>query len=190
MNNSSNRREQIDRCLEAIRGGNSEALNELMPVVYDELRRQAHNMLRHERQGHTLQTTALVHEAYMNLVGSSSRDWENREHFFNVAAKVMRNILVSHARKRCRLKRGGGRLPEAIEPDELPDINKDEVMIRLDDTLNQLRRVDKRQADIVENRFFAGLTNEEIAKLMNISETTVKREWRHAQTWLLREMKQ
>lgn len=80
-------------------------------------------------------------------------------------------------------------MPEAIEPDELPDINKDEVLIRLDDTLNQLRRVDKRQADIVENRFFAGLTNEEIAKLMNISETTVKREWRHAQTWLLREMK-
>ena len=80
-------------------------------------------------------------------------------------------------------------MPEAIEPDDLPDINKDEVLIRLDETLNQLRRVDKRQADIVENRFFAGLTNEEIAKLMNISETTVKREWRHAQTWLLREMK-
>ena len=189
MNNSSNRREQIDRYLEAIRGGNSEAVQDLVPLIYDELRRQAHRMLRRERQGHTLQTTALVHEAYVKLVGSPSRDWENREHFFNVAAKVMRNILVSHARRRCCSKRGGGDMPADIELDDVPNTNKPEVLIRLDDSLNQLQIVNKRQADIVESRFFAGLTNEEIAKLMNISETTVKREWRHAKTWLLRELK-
>lgn len=189
MNNSSNRREQIDRCLEAIRGGDSEALNDLTPFIYDELRRQAHKMLRRERQGHTLQTTALVHEAYLNLVGTPSKEWENLEHFFNVAAKVMRHVLVNHARRRCCAKRGGGDVPADIELDELTNTKKPEVLIRLDDTLNQLQKVNKRQADIVENRFFAGLTNEEIAKLMNISETTVKREWRHAKTWLLREMK-
>ena len=189
MNSSSNRREQIDRCMEAIRGGNSEAVNELIPFVYEELRKRAHNMLRNERQGHTLQTTALVHEAYINLIDSTSRDWENREHFFNLAANVMRNILVDHVRKRHRRKRGGDRIPVETEPDELPDTRKDEVMIRLDEALDQLRKVDKRQADIVENRFFGGLTNEETAKVMNISETTVKRDWRHAQAWLAREMK-
>ena len=189
MNDSSNGRAQLDRYLEAIRGGNSEAVNELMPFIYDELRRQAHRMLKHERQGHTLQTTALVHEAYINLVGSPSRDWENLEHFFNVAAKVMRHILVDHARRRCRLKRGGGCVHEEIEFDKLPDTNNDEVLIRLHEALNRLQKIDKRQAEIVENRFFAGLTNEEIAKLMNISVTTVKRELRHAKAWLLREMK-
>ena len=189
MNDSSIRREQVDRYLEAIRGGNSEALDELMPFIYDELRRQAHKMLRHERQGHTLQTTALVHEAYMRLADSSSKDWENREHFFNLAAKMMRNILVNHARRRACLKRGGGGLPEKIELDDLPDTSRDEGLIRLDEALKRLRKLDERQADIVEYRFFAGLTNEEIAELMDISETTIKRELRHAKAWLRREMK-
>jgi RNA polymerase sigma factor (TIGR02999 family) len=189
MSNSSNRREQIDRYLEAIRGGNAEAFDALTPFIYDELRRQAHRMLRRERQGHTLQTTALVHEAYINLVGSPSKDWDNLEHFFNVAAKVMRHILVNHARRKCCLKRNGGRLQKDIELDDLPDTNKPEVLVLLDDTLTELRTINKRQAEIVENRFFAGLTNDEIAKLMKISETTVKREWRQAKAWLLREMK-
>ncbi len=189
MNNSSNRREQIDRYLESIRCGNSEAVKELTELIYDELRRQAHKMLRRERQGHTLQTTALVHEAYLDLVGSPSRDWENQEHFFNVAAKVMRNILVNHARRRNCLKRNGGGLPADIDLDTLPDTTKENVLIRLDEALDQLRKINKRQADIVEKRFFAGLTNAEIAKLTNISETTVKREWRHAKAWLHREMK-
>jgi RNA polymerase sigma factor (TIGR02999 family) len=189
MSNSSIRREQIDRYLEAIRGGDSEAVNELMPFIYDELRRQAHRMLRNERQGHTLQTTALVHEAYMNLVVSPSKDWENLEHFFNLAAKVMRNILVDYARRRYCLKRAGGSMPAEIDLDELPDTSKDEGLIRLDEALNRLWKINQRQAEIVENRFFAGLKNEEISKLMNISESTVKREWRHAKAWLWREMK-
>jgi len=188
MSDSSDDTKTVDDILKAIRGGDSEAVNELMPFVYDELRRQARNMMKRERQGHTLQTTALVHEVYVSLVNSPSRNWENQEHFFNVAAKVMRNILVGHARRKHRLKRGGGHMPEKIELDELPDINKDEVLIRVDEALDQLQRVNKRQAEIVESRFFAGLTNEEIAKLMNISETTVKREWRHAKTWLRREI--
>lgn len=188
MNNSSNRREEIERCLEAIRGGNSEAWEDLTPFIYDELRRQAHKMLRGERQGHTLQTTALVNEAYINLVGTPSKDWESLEHFFNVAARVMRHILVNHARRRSCLKRDGGQMQE-IELDGLPDTRKPEVLILLDDTLNELRTINQRQAEIVDNRFFAGLTNKEIATLMNISESTVKREWRHAQAWLRRAMK-
>ena len=189
MNKSSNRREQVDQYLEAIRGGNSDAEDKLWPYVYDELRRQAHHMLRREGHGHTLQTTALVHEAYMNLADSPSRNWVNPEHFFNVTARVMRNILVNHARRRHCLKRDGGRRDDGIELDELPNTNKDEDLLRLDETLQQLETVHKRQAKIVELRFFAGLTNEEIAKLLNVSETTVKREWRHAKAWLLKEMK-
>lgn len=190
MNNSSIRREQIDRYLEAVRGGNSEAEEKLWPFVYDELRRLAHNQLRRERKGHTLQPTALVNEAYMKLANSSSRDWLNREHFFNLMARVMRHILVSYARsKRCE-KRNGGRMPEEIEPDDIPDTNKeDERLIRLDEALDRLRKLNERQADIVMYRFFAGLTNQEIAELLNISDTTVKREWSHAKTWLTREVK-
>ena len=189
MSNSSNRRADIDRYLEAIRGGDAKAFDALMPHIYDELRRQAHRMLRHERQGHTLQTTAVVHEVYINLVGIPSKDWESLEHFFNVAATVMRHILINHARRKLCLKRNGGQMQKDIELDDLPDTNKPEVLVLLDDSLNQLRTINKRQAEIVQSRFFAGLTNEEIANLMGISDTTVKREWRQAKAWLLREMK-
>lgn len=176
--------------MEAVRGGNSEAEDELWPFVYNELRRQAHNLLRHERQGHTLQTTALVHEAYMNLAGSSSRDWANREHFFNLTARVMRHILVSHARRRSCSKRNEGRVPEELELNDLPHPGEeDERLIRLDEALNRLRKLNERQADIVMYRFFAGLTNQEIAELLSISDSTVKREWEHARAWLRREVK-
>lgn len=193
MNKSSNRREQIDHYLEAIRGGNSEAEDELWQYVYDELHRQAHHLLRHERQGHTLQTTALVHEAYLNLADSPSRNWVNPEHFFNLAARVMRNILVNHARKKYCPKRNPGRRDDEIELDQLPQTNlrqayTGKMLIQLDEALKRLEQVNKRQAKIVELRFFGGLTNEEIANLINVSEKTVKREWQHAKAWLWREV--
>ena len=189
MNNSSTEREQIDRHLEAIRGGNSEAENELWQYVYDKLHQQARNLLRLERQGHTLQATALVHEAYLDLAGNSFSNCVSAEHFFNITATVMRHILVDHARKRRRPKHNPGQRADEIELDNLPNTNTDEGVIWVDEMLNRLEKIDKRQAKIVEHRYFSGLTNEEIAPLMGISEATVKRDWRHAKTWLKREMK-
>ena len=186
MNDSSNRREQVDRLLEAIRNGNNEAMDELMPLIYDELRRLAHSRLRYERNDHTLRTTALVNEAYMRLVKSPSQDWKNRAYFFGAAARSMRQILIQHQRSRSRLKRSS---------DERQDVEvgnivrrKDSMSVRLDEVLYELERVSKTQADIVEKHYFAGLTLEEIAEVMNISLSTVKRQWRHAKAWLRREM--
>jgi RNA polymerase sigma factor (TIGR02999 family) len=190
MNDSSDDRKKIDELLEAIRGGNSEAMHELMPLIYDELRRWAHIILRHERQNHTLRTTALVHEAYMKLVGSAFRNWKNRIHFFRVAARVMRRILIQHARKRMSIKRGGGyEIVSMDEEDNIPDFRKDENLVRFDEALIKLEEVDKTLAEIVENRFFAGLTIEETAQVMDIAPATVKRKWKHAKAWLLREIK-
>lgn len=190
MNDSSDNREKIDGLLEAYRGGDSEAMSELMPLVYDELRKRARSILRSERQGHTLQTTALVHEAYINLVGSSFRNWKNRKHFFRVAAIVMRHILIQYARKRVSLKRGGGReIVSTEEEDNIPNFEKEEDLVRLDEALKKLEQADKTLAEVVENRFFLGLTIEETTEVMNTSRETVKRKWKMAKARLYREMK-
>ncbi|MDQ3918740.1 MAG: sigma-70 family RNA polymerase sigma factor [Acidobacteriota bacterium] len=190
MNDSSGDRNKIDELLEAISGGSSEAIGELMPLIYGELRRQAHSILRRERQDHTLRTTALVHEAYIRLAGGTFRNWKNRSHFFHVAARVMRRVLIQHARKRLSIKRGGKYkiVPMEEEGGGVPDFGKDENLIRLDEALIKLEGVDKTLAGLVENRFFAGLTIDETAQVMNMSPATVKRKWELAKAWLLREI--
>ncbi len=188
MTDSSDNRKTIDELLEAIGGGDSEALNELLPLIYDELRRLAHSKLRYKRESHTLQTTTLVHEAYLKLVRRPSHDLKNRVYFFGAAAALMRDIIIQHIRNRRRLKRGGGQEYSDVDVEQLPD-TKDKELILLDEALNELARVDKTLAVIVVKRYFAGLTVEETAKVMNISPATVKRKWELAKAWLAREMK-
>ena len=159
----------------------------MIPLVYDELRELAERWLRVERPGHTLLATALVHEAYLRLVGGSARTWENRTHFFATAALSIRRILVEHARRRGRLKRGGHLdrvgLRDADLPFE-PDEFDDERLLMLDAALDRLGVIDPRKARVVERRFFAGLTVEEAAAAMNTSASTVARDWRLARAWL------
>jgi RNA polymerase sigma factor (TIGR02999 family) len=168
--------------------GNREALDELLPLVYAELRRRAGARLRYERPGHTLQATALVHEAYMRLIDQKKVRWQDRAHFFALAGQAMRRILVDHARKRKAGKRGGAAtnvtLNEAITPSKQRDVDVE----ALHDALEILESMDSRQARIVELRFFAGLTEEEIAEVLGISGGTVKRDWRTAKAWLFHEL--
>ncbi len=168
--------------------GSEEALQKLIPLVYRELRRLAGEYLRRERRGHTLQPTALVNEVFLRLVGQKRVEWESRAQFFGVAARMMRRILVDHARKRRAQKRGGG--VEKLFFDEsigtLPKAPLD--LVSLDDALLALASIDPRQSRIVELRYFVGLSNEEIARLLNISQATVLREWRTAKAWLGREL--
>lgn len=168
--------------------GNQAALDALLPLVYNELRRLADAYLRNERRDHTLQATALVHEAYLRLVDQTSISWQNRAHFFSVAAQVMRHILVDHARNHNRMKRGSGAqklsLDEAVSFFQERDIN----LVALDEALNELAKLDQQQSRIVELRFFGGLTNEEIAEVLKTSPATVSREWAIAKMWLHREL--
>lgn len=169
-------------------GGDRRALERLMPLVYGELRKLAWAYLRRERASHTLQPTALVHEAYLRLVDQRGVDWQNRAHFFGIAARMMRRILVDHARRRQAAKRNAAldRLstsgePAAAEPD--PEV------LALDQALERLEAMDPRQARIIELRFFGGLTVEETAEVAGISTATVKREWQTARAWLARELR-
>lgn len=169
------------------RGGDESALQNLLPLVYDELRRLARHYLASERTGHTLQSTALVHEAYLRLVDQSPQRIENRAHFFGIAARLMRQILVDHARARQASKRGSGC---KITLDESADLSpkQDLDLVALDDALNELSRLDAQQARIVELRFFAGLSIEDTSQVLDISPATVKRSWTHARLWLHREL--
>jgi len=164
--------------------GDKEALDRLVPIVYDELRRQAARYLRHERAGHTLQTTALIHEAYLRLIDQKNVHWQNRAHFFGIAAQLMRRILVDHARTRKRAKRGGSdmRVPleDAVAIARAPQLD----VVALDEALNRLAEIDEQQGKIVELRFFSGLTVEETAEVLGISPATVKRDWSMAKAWL------
>ncbi len=163
---------------------------ELLPLVYGELRKLAHSYLQKERPDHTLQATALVHEAYLRLVDWENVSWQNRAHFFAVAANIMRKILVDHARERKAQKRDFGQKLSLDEAIGLPNSNGREVdLIALDEALEKLAKFDKTQSKIVELRFFGGLTIEETAHALNISPATVKREWTVAKTWLFREMR-
>ena len=168
--------------------GKEDALQELIPIVYAELRRLAGHHMRRERPGHTLQTTGLVHEAYVRLIRQNRVDWQNRAHFFGVAAQMMRRILVDHARKRQAGKRGAG---EAVFVfDESIDLPETDVnLVALDDALQGLEALDPRQGRIVELKYFVGMTIEEIAEVMKISPPTVKREWKTAKLWLRRELR-
>lgn len=169
--------------------GDSIAASKLMPLVYGELRRVAARRMRQERLGNTLQTTALVHEAYIKLLGQRNVPWEGRTHFFGVASHAMRQILVEHARKRDALKRGGGNkiyLSDVAEPEAR---NRDVNLLALDDALTRLETLDPKLGRIVELRFFAGLSVEETAEVLDVSPRTVKRDWSAARVWLHREIR-
>jgi RNA polymerase sigma factor (TIGR02999 family) len=168
--------------------GNHSALNQLLPLVYAELRRIAARQLRNERAGHTLQPTALVHEVYLRLVDQRQVDWQNRAHFFGVAAQVMRRILVDHARRHSAGKRGEGvRCLSVDEAQGVPASNQIPILA-LDHALDRLQKVDSELARIVELRAFGGLTIEEVAHILRVSPSTAKRDWRTAKAWLTREL--
>lgn len=180
---------EITRLLADWSNGDRQALEKLTPLVYDELRRLAGRYLRQERAGHTLQSTALVHEAYMKLVGQNNVRWQNRAHFFGIAAQMIRRILVDYARARKADKRGSG--AERLSLDEaiaLPG-GQDLDLVALDDALDGLAKIDARQSRLVELRFFAGLTIEETAEVMQMSLATAKRDWVSAKAWLSREVR-
>lgn len=180
--------EPVTILLQRWREGDTSALEVLTPIVYDELRRLAASYLRRERDGHTLQPTALLHEAYVKLANQPNQDWKNRAHFFGVAAHLMRQILVDHARGRNRVKRGGGainvQLNEALDASN----QRPEILVELDEALNELARFDERKAKVIEMRFFAGMSVEETAEALSISISTVGREQRMAEAWLGRYM--
>jgi RNA polymerase sigma-70 factor, ECF subfamily len=172
------------------KGGNRDALEELMPLVYDELHKQAARYLRRERVDHTLQTTALIHEAFLKLVGQRDADWESRNHFFAIAAQAMRRILIDHARAKNQEKRGGPDLTLALEDVELPsgDTEQNVDLLALDEALRRLSKIDVQQVRIVELRYFGGLSLEETAAALGVSRATVVRDWSVAKTWLRREL--
>jgi RNA polymerase sigma factor (TIGR02999 family) len=178
----------VTQLLLAWRSGDQEAFDRLMPLVYDELRRLARLQLRRERPDHTLQPAALVNEAYLRLVDIRQINWRDRSHFFAMAARQMRRILVDHARARRYQKRGGGAAKVTFDEAVFAkDRAKD--LVALDDALDSLAKLDARKAHVVELRFFGGLTNVETAALLNVSTDTVMRDWKTAKTWLLRELR-
>ncbi|MBX3289408.1 MAG: sigma-70 family RNA polymerase sigma factor [Acidobacteria bacterium] len=168
--------------------GDEHALADLIPLVYAELRKMAANFMRRQRPGHTLQTTALINEAYMRLVDSNRVNWQDRGHFFAVAAQLMRRILVDSARRRNSLKRGGDRVLITLDEKAELAVEKQTDMVKLDEALERLARLSVRQAKIVEMRYFAGLTEEQTAEVLGISSRTVRREWSLARAWLYREL--
>jgi RNA polymerase sigma factor (TIGR02999 family) len=179
---------QTTQLLRAWAQGDRDALERLTPRVYRELRRIAGHIMQNERRGHTLQATALVHEAYLRLIDAASVDWQDRAHFFAVSAQIMRRILLDAARKRQAAKRGGKLAKVNLE--EVPNLSsgRGRELIALDDALNSLAKVDPRKAQVIELRFFGGLTVEETAAVLKVSPDTVMRDWQLARAWLLVEV--
>lgn len=173
--------------------GNHEALDKLMPLIYAELRRIAHRYVRRERANHTLQTTALVAEAFIKLIGNKNATWQNQAHFYAVTAQIMRHILVDYARRRAYAKRGGDEGAEArqvsLTDEKLMSETRADELLELDEALKDLARLDARKSQVVELRYFGGLTLEETAKVLNISPMTVRREWRAAKAMIYRRMR-
>ena len=169
--------------------GDQQAAGELIPVVYEELHRLAVGHLRRERRDHTLQPTALVHEAYIKLVAQRDADWQGRNHFFAVASRLMRRILVDYARRHLRAKRGGGQARVSLEGVALVSPDRPDKLLAIDESLGRLEKLDERQARIVELRYFGGLSIEETAQILAVSPTTVRREWTSAKAWLYGELK-
>jgi len=180
---------EITQMLREWSDGKQEALDNLLPFVYDELHRQAARFLRRERQGHTLQTTALINEAYLKLIDRRDINWESRTHFFAVAAQSMRRILVDYARAKHREKRGGDNIKLSLEEATPVAVKEKGVdLIALDEALNKLNLLDEQQARVVELRYFSGLSLEETAEALHISRATVARDWEAARAWLHREL--
>ena len=174
--------------LQEWRGGDRKALDALLPLVYKELRRIAHAHLRNERPDHTLQSAALVNEAFLRLIGLDTPQWEGRTHFFAIAAQIMRQILVDYARRHRAEKRGGGACRVSLEDVTEQPRRQDVDVVALDDALTELAKIDERQSRVVELRFFAGLTLDEISVALAIAPATVQRDWTAARAWLHREM--
>ena len=170
--------------------GSAAALEDLIPLIYPELRRVARRYMRQENPAHTLETSALINEAYLRLVAQQGVEWQDRAHFFAVAAQVMRHILIDHARKHQVARRGGGMLRVALDETAVASQERALEFVALDDALTKLAAVDARKSQIVEMKFFGGLTVEEIAEVMKLSPITIKREWRAAKAWLYLEISQ
>jgi RNA polymerase sigma factor (TIGR02999 family) len=188
MRNTSSPPHEITQLLAEWSEGNQAALDQLYPLVYNELRRLAHGYLRRERKGHTLQTTALINEAYLRLVDQKHVHWVNRSHFFGISAQIMRRILIDHARRYDYAKRGGG--AQRISLDEAAVVAKQRgrALLMLDEALKSLAKIDPRRSQVVELRYFGGLNNEEIAGVLKISQNTVTRDWNMARAWLYQEL--
>ncbi|MBX3295189.1 MAG: sigma-70 family RNA polymerase sigma factor [Acidobacteria bacterium] len=180
--------QQISVLLSEWGDGNRTALEQLMPLVYDELRKMARHHMRRQPAGHTLQTTDLIHEAYLKLANREGPGWRNRDHFFAVASTAMRHILVDYARSKQSQKRGGWQERVTLNDNFASAGEQAKEIIALDDALRGLAKLDERKSRIVEMKYFAGITNEQIAEVLQVSPETVKREWRFARTWLLREL--
>jgi len=181
--------QQVTQLLQAWGQGDHAALDELLPVVHRELRRLARRYMRGERAGHTLQTTALVNEAYLRLVNAREVRWQNRAHFFALSAQFMRRILVDSARAHCELKRGGGHPNITLDEAVVGPPEKGKDLVALDDALTALADVDPRKSRVIELRYFGGLSVEETAEVLKVSPNTVLRDWRLARMWLKREMR-
>jgi RNA polymerase sigma factor (TIGR02999 family) len=175
---------EITLVLQAIRRGGGQASAELLPLVYDELRRLAAARMAQEQPGQTLQATAMVHEAWLRLVADGERTWQNRAHFFGAAAEAMRRILIENARRKSRLKRGGGQIRLDIGDLELAATTPDEKILLMDEALEKLARQDSEKARIVVLKFYGGLTNQEVAENLGVTERTVERQWAFAKAWL------
>ncbi|HEY8563445.1 MAG TPA: sigma-70 family RNA polymerase sigma factor [Pyrinomonadaceae bacterium] len=189
MNQVDRTKREITQILQELSDGKRDAVDRLIPLVYEELRRQAARYLRRERPDHTLQATAIVHEAYLKLIDQTDVKWESRTHFFAIAAQAMRRILVDHARTKHREKRGGDAFKVTFD-DALPDAAEEKSvdLIALDEVLTKLEAKDKQQARVVELRYFAGLSLEETADALDISRATAARDWKVAKAWLHREL--
>ena len=179
---------EVSLLLQGWRNGDSQALDALLPLVYKELRRLARMQLQKERPDHTLQSAALVHEAYLRLIGLNPPQWESRTHFFAIAAQLMRQILVDYARRHRAAKRGGSVCKLSLDDVMAASPGKDLDVVALDDALNTLAKIDPRQSRVVELRFFAGLSLQEISEAMEIAPATVQRDWTAARAWLHREI--
>ena len=179
---------QITELLAEWRDGNQSALDELYPLVYDELHRLARRYMSRERKGHTLQTTALINEAYVRLVDQKNVQWANRSHFFAISAQIMRRILIDHARRYGYAKRGGGAKQVSLEEVAAIVPGQGRELIRLDEALKSLAERDPRRSQVVELRYFGGLNNEEIAGVLNVSQNTVTRDWNMARAWLYQQL--
>jgi len=178
----------VTRILAAIEHGDATAADQLLPLVYEELRRLAAGKMSQEKPGQTLQATALVHEAYIRLVGSQDQNWSGRTHFFTAAAEAMRRILIDNARRKQRLKHGGDRQKVNLTDVEPATEKPSEELIALDEALTRLAEIDKTKADLVKLRYFAGLTLEQAAAVLNLPERTAKRYWAHARAWLYKQV--
>jgi RNA polymerase sigma factor (TIGR02999 family) len=179
---------QITQLLAEWSEGNQSALDELYPLVYEELHRLARRYMSRERKGHTLQTTALINEAYVRLVDQKNVRWANRSHFFAISAQIMRRILIDHARRHGYAKRGGGAQQVSLEEVALVAHDASSELLRLDEALQELAKMDPRRCHVVELRYFGGLSNEEIAGILKVSENTVTRDWNLARAWLYQQL--